>query len=144
MYNNSEVCFEKCRRIEAPREDTFKNIGWRLCHCLRCCVSEVCWAPAHDPWLTEWSRLHGYPIDDSLVSSAHPLGYRDNYFPRTTILTSTELLLEGTDSISSVHCAQNPDLNPTENVFADIKPDLSRNTPRNILEFEITIHDILN
>ena len=34
----------------------------------------------HDLWLTEWSRLHGYPIDDSLVSSVHTLGYADNYF----------------------------------------------------------------
>ena len=34
----------------------------------------------HDLWLTEWSRLHGYPIYDSLVSSVHTLGYGDNYF----------------------------------------------------------------
>ena len=52
----------------------------RWCHCLRCHVSERCWSPAHDLWLTEWSRLHGYPIDDSLVSSVHTLGYGDNYF----------------------------------------------------------------
>ena len=50
----------------------------RWCHCLRGCVSELCWAPAHDLWLTEWSMLHGYPIDDSFVSSAHTLGYVDN------------------------------------------------------------------
>ena len=74
VYNNSEVCFEKYRRIESLREDTVKLGG--VGHCLRCCVPELCWAPAHDPWLTEWSRfLHGYPIDDSLGSSAHPLGY---------------------------------------------------------------------
>ena len=34
----------------------------------------------HDLWLTEWFRLHGYLIDDSLVSSVHMLGYGDNYF----------------------------------------------------------------
>ena len=22
----------------------------RWCHCLRCCVSEICWSPAHDAW----------------------------------------------------------------------------------------------
>ena len=54
----------------------------RWCHYLRGCVSElhVCWAPEHDLWITECSRLHGYPIDDLLVSSAHTLGYGDNYF----------------------------------------------------------------
>ena len=35
---------------------------------------------SHDPWLPTWPRLHGYKIDDSLVSSAHLLGYGDNYF----------------------------------------------------------------
>ena len=33
----------------------------------------------HDLWLTEWSRLQGYPIDYLLVSSVHTLGYGDNY-----------------------------------------------------------------
>ena len=56
------------------------QIGWWWCHCLRCCIAELCWAPAHDQWLTEWSMLHGYHIDDSLDSSAHPLGYGYNYF----------------------------------------------------------------
>ena len=55
------------------------QIGWWWCHCLRCCVSALCWAPAHDSWLTEWSRLHRHPIDDSLVSSAHTLAYGENY-----------------------------------------------------------------
>ena len=34
----------------------------------------------HDLWLPELSRLHGYPIDDSLVSSVHTLSYGDHYF----------------------------------------------------------------
>ena len=34
----------------------------------------------HDLWLTECSRLHGYPMDDSLVSSVHTLGYGESYF----------------------------------------------------------------
>ena len=66
VYNISEVdvCFEKCRRIEARREVvSFSEVG--LLHM------------THDLWLTEWSRLHGYPIDDSCVCT---LGYGDNYF----------------------------------------------------------------
>ena len=27
-------------------------------------ICTVCWAPEHDLWLIECSRLHGYPIDD--------------------------------------------------------------------------------
>ena len=42
----------------------------------------------------------------------------------------------------SVHCAKSPDLKPTENFWADIKPDLY--TERNVPGFEIAIHDILN
>ena len=46
--------------------------------------------------------------------------------------------------MTSVHCAKSPDLKSTDNFWADIKPDLSRNTQRNIFEFKIAIHDILN
>ena len=70
-----DVCFEKCRRIEAWREVvSFSEV---------LCTSQSYVGllhMTHDLWLTEWSRLHGYPIDDSLVSSVHTLGYGDNYF----------------------------------------------------------------
>ena len=46
--------------------------------------------------------------------------------------------------MNSIHCDKRPDLKSTGNYWADIKHDLSRNTPRNVLEFDITIHDILN
>ena len=83
----------------------------------------------HDLWLTEWSRLHG-----TITSS------------RTTMLPAAKLLLSknGRHSTTFIHCAKSPDLKPIDNFWADIKPDLSRNTQRNVLEFEITIHDILN
>ena len=77
MYNISEVdvCFEKCRRIEARSEVV--SLSEMLC--LRGSYAGLLHM-THDLWLTEWSRLHGYPIDDSLVSSVHTLGYGDNYF----------------------------------------------------------------
>ena len=101
----------------------------------------------HDLWLTEWSRLHGYPIDDSLVSSVHMLGYGVNYFfqddnaPCCKVAIVKELKAQ-----HDVHTSwtKSPDLKPIDNFWADIKPDLSRNTQGNALEFEITIHDILN
>ena len=100
----------------------------------------------HDLWLTEWSRLHGYPIYDSLVSSVHTLGYGDNTSSRTTMLPAAKLLLSknGRHSMASIYCAKSPDLKPIDNFWTDIKPDLSSNTQRNVIEFEITIHDILN
>ena len=103
-------------------------------------------AHAHDAWLTEWSRLHGYPIDASLVSSAHPLGYGNNYIIKDDNATCHRVAIarNGRHSMTSVHCDTSPDLKPTDNFWADIKRNLSRNTPRNVLEFEITIHDILN
>ena len=60
---------------------------------------------------------------------------------RTRMLPAAELLLSrnGLHSMTSVHCAKSPDLKPTDNFWADIKPDLSRNTQRNVLEFEIQI-----
>ena len=66
--------------------------------------------------------------------------------PRTRMLPAAKLLLSknGWHSMTSVHCAKCPDLKPTDNFWADIKPDLSRNTQRNVLEFEIIIHDIVN
>ena len=65
---------------------------------------------------------------------------------RTTTLPAAKLLLSknGRHSMTSMHCAKGPDLKPIDNFWADIKLDLSRNTQRNVLEFEITIHDILN
>ena len=100
----------------------------------------------HDLWLTEWSRLHGYPIEDSLVSSVHKLGYGDNYFFQddNAPCCKVAIVKYGRHSMTSMHCAKSPDLKPIDNFWADIKPDLSRNTQRNVLEFEITIHDILN
>ena len=65
---------------------------------------------------------------------------RTRMHPAAKLLSSKN----GWHSMTSVHCAQSPDLKPTDNFWADIKPDLSRNTQRNVLEFEITIHDILN
>ena len=73
---HNEICLEICRRIEVLKEDTVKLGGGGVI--VWGAVSQsyiVCWAPVHDTWLTEWSRLHGYPKDNSLVSSAHPLGY---------------------------------------------------------------------
>ena len=46
--------------------------------------------------------------------------------------------------MASIHCAKSPDVKPIDNFWADIKPYLSRNTQGNIIEFEITIRDILN
>ena len=140
VYNISEVC------LLDMQENKDKK---RWCHYLRRCVLELCWAPANDMWLTEWSRLHGYPIDDSLVASPHKLGYGPMgtiISSRTTMLPAAKLLLSknGRHSMMSVHCANSPDLKPTDNIWADIKLDLSRNTQRNILECEITIQDILN
>ena len=62
------------------------------------------------------------------------------------MLPAAKLLLSknGRNSMASIHCAKSPDLKPIDNLWADIKPDLSRNTQRNVIEFEITIHDILN
>ena len=62
------------------------------------------------------------------------------------MLPAAKLLLSknGRHSMTSIHCAKSPDLKPIDNLWADIKPDLSRNTQRNVIEFEITIHDILN
>ena len=98
----SQTSANKCVQCEMQENRGTKRgycqIGWWWCHCLRCCVSWLCWVPAHDPLLTEWSRLHGYPINNSLVQ-----------------------------------CAKGLDLKPTENFWADIKRNLSRNTPENIL-----------
>ena len=95
----------------------------------------------HDLWLTEWSRLHGYPIDDSLVSSDHTLGYGDNYFLQDDNAPCCKVAIvnNGRHSMTSIHCAKSPDLKPIDTFWAYIKPDLSRNTQRNVLEFEITI-----
>ena len=62
------------------------------------------------------------------------------------MLPATELIMSMhvRQIMSSVHCAKNPDLKPTDNFWEDIKRDLFKNTPKNVLEFEITIHDILN
>ena len=63
------------------------------------------------------------------------------------MLPAAKLLLSrnGGHSMTSVHCAKSPDLKPTDNFWADIKPDLSSsNTQTNVLEFEITIHDFVN
>ena len=62
------------------------------------------------------------------------------------MLPAAKLLLStnGRHSMTSIHCAKSPDLKPIDNLRADIKPDLSRNTQRNVIEFEITIHAILN
>ena len=62
----------------------------------------------------------------------------------TTMLPGTELLLSRNNLrhiMPSVHCAKSPD---KAHFWANIKCDLSRNMQRNVLEFEITIHDILN
>ena len=132
--------------MQDNREDKRGYCQIGCCHCLTCCVSELCWASAHESWLTEWSRLHGCPIDDSLVSSAHPLGYGDKYFNMTIMLPATELLLSrnGRHSMTSELCAKSTDIRPTDNLWADSKRNLSRSTPRNVLEFEIIIHDILS
>ena len=52
--------------------------------------------------------------------------------------------MEGTAWRPNTAPIKSPDLKPTDNIWADIKRDLSRNTPRNVLEFEIPIHGILN
>ena len=59
-----------------------------------------------------------------------------------TITSSRTTMLPAEKSKNGRH--KSPDLKPIDNFWADIKPDLSRNTQRNVLEFEITIHDILN
>ena len=41
--------------------------------------------------------------------------------------------------MTSIHCAKSPDLKPIDNLWAYIKPDLSRNTQGNVIDFEITI-----
>ena len=56
-------------------------------------------------------------------------------------LTAAKLVLSknGRHSMASIHCDNSPDLKPIDNFWADIKPDLFRNTQRNVIEFEITI-----
>ena len=121
---------------KALREDTVKFGGGSVIVCSA--VSQRYPGLLHmfHGWLNGPGYM--YILDDSLVSSAHPYAMETIISSRTTMLPVKELLLSrsGKHSMTSVHCAQNPELKPIENLLANIKRDLSRNLPMNISYFK--------
>ena len=137
MYNISEVCFEKCSRIGARREVVSLSEVLRL----RAMLCSCTWSVAN--WMVQVTRI-SYRWFVGVFSPYARLWGQLLAPGRECSQLQIKVVIVNEWLHASVHCAKSPDLKSTDNFWADIKPDLSRNTRRNVLEFEITIHDILN